>query len=45
MGQNRLNSTAPFLTAEWRYVAMLNYEVDPSLITRFVPAGTELDLF
>jgi uncharacterized protein YqjF (DUF2071 family) len=32
-----------FLTAEWRYVAMLNYEVDPRLLEKFVPAGTELD--
>lgn len=32
-----------FLTAEWRHLAMLNYEVDPSLLLPFVPAGTELD--
>src|SRR5580658_210921 len=32
-----------FLTAEWRYLAMLNYEVDASLLRPFVPAGTELD--
>ena len=32
-----------FLTAEWRYLAMLNYEVDPNLLARFVPPGTELD--
>jgi uncharacterized protein len=32
-----------FLTAEWRYVAMLNYVVAPGLIERFVPAGTEID--
>ena len=32
-----------FLTAEWRYLAMLNYEVDPNLLSAFVPAGTELD--
>lgn len=32
-----------FLTAEWRNLAMLNYEVDSSLLLRFVPAGTELD--
>jgi uncharacterized protein YqjF (DUF2071 family) len=34
-----------FLTAEWRHVALLNYEVDPSLLYSFVPAGTELDLW
>jgi uncharacterized protein YqjF (DUF2071 family) len=32
-----------FLTAEWRYLAMLNYEVEPRLLTAFVPAGTEID--
>ena len=34
-----------FLAAEWRYLAMLNYEVDPALLARHVPAGTELDRF
>jgi uncharacterized protein YqjF (DUF2071 family) len=32
-----------FLEAEWRNLAMLNYEVEPSLLAGFVPAGTELD--
>jgi uncharacterized protein len=36
-------SKGVFLTAEWRHVVMLNYEVDPSLLLKFVPAGTELD--
>jgi len=35
--------TAPFLTAEWRALAMLNYEIGPSVLAPFVPAGTELD--
>lgn len=34
-----------FLTAQWRELAMLNYDVDPALLHRFVPAGTELDLW
>lgn len=34
-----------FLTAEWSNLLMLNYAVDPSLLQRFVPAGTELDDF
>ncbi len=34
-----------FLTAEWKNLVMLNYAVDPSLLARFVPAGTELDAF
>jgi uncharacterized protein len=32
-----------FLTAEWRYPAMLNYQVDPRLLEKLIPAGTELD--
>lgn len=32
-----------FLTAEWRHLAMLNYEIDPLALAPFVPAGTELD--
>ena len=34
-----------FLTAEWRYLAMLNYAVDPALLEPLVPSGTELDQF
>jgi uncharacterized protein YqjF (DUF2071 family) len=33
-----------FLTAEWRSLAMLNYEIDPNILIPFIPAGTELDL-
>jgi uncharacterized protein len=32
-----------FLTADWRYLAMLNYEVHPAVLAPFVPKGTELD--
>jgi uncharacterized protein len=32
-----------FLTAEWRNLVMLNYEVDPALLRGLVPRGTELD--
>jgi uncharacterized protein len=32
-----------FLTAEWRDLIMLNYEINASLLRPFVPAGTELD--
>jgi uncharacterized protein YqjF (DUF2071 family) len=35
----------PFLTAEWRSLAMLNYAVDPALLAPLVPRGTELDTF
>lgn len=34
----------PFLTAEWRHVLMLNYEIDPAVLAPFLPAGLELDL-
>jgi hypothetical protein len=36
-------SEAPFLTAEWRHVAMLNYEVERSALLGRVPRETELD--
>jgi len=35
----------PFLKAEWRKLAMVNYVVDPSLLTPFLPSKTELDLW
>ena len=34
-----------FLTADWRYLAMLNYEIDPTLLSRRAPGGTELDFW
>ncbi len=34
-----------FLSAEWRDLIMLNYEVDPNLLQAHVPAGTQLDSF
>jgi uncharacterized protein len=39
----RVESDKVFLAAEWRYLAMLNYEVEASLLLPFVPNGTELD--
>ena len=33
-----------FLTAEWRDLVMANYEVDPLLLAKRVPHGTEIDL-
>ena len=32
-----------FLTADWRYLAMLNYEVDPAVFMPHLPKGTDLD--
>jgi hypothetical protein len=37
------STRAPFLTAEWRHLAVLNYEVDPAILSPWLPAGTELD--
>jgi uncharacterized protein YqjF (DUF2071 family) len=34
-----------FLSAEWRDLVMLNYQVDPAFLREYVPGGTELDLF
>jgi uncharacterized protein len=39
------STTGRFLAAEWRDLAMLNYEVDPGLLRKLVPAGTELDFW
>lgn len=33
----------PFLTAEWRKLALFNYHVDPIVLEPYLPAGTELD--
>jgi uncharacterized protein YqjF (DUF2071 family) len=34
-----------FLSAEWRDLVMLNYEVETSLLNHYVPPGTALDSF
>ncbi|MFA6916785.1 MAG: DUF2071 domain-containing protein [Parachlamydiales bacterium] len=34
----------PFLSAKWKYLAMINYEIDPSILTPFIPQGTQIDL-
>ena len=33
----------PFLTAEWRDVAMLNYEIESAILQPFVQKETKLD--
>jgi uncharacterized protein len=38
-------SRAVFLTAEWRHLVMLNYEVPAPLLEALVPRGTVLDLW
>jgi hypothetical protein len=36
---------AAFLAAEWRYLVMLNYDVEAAMLAPLVPRGTELDLW
>lgn len=36
---------SPFLTAEWRHLLMLNYDVERELLEPLVPAGTVLDTY
>jgi len=35
----------PFLTAEWRKLVLANYEIDASILSHYVPCGTELDFW
>ena len=39
----RFMAVKPFLTANWRYLAIVNFAVDPAILVPLVPAGTELD--
>ncbi|MEL6538380.1 MAG: DUF2071 domain-containing protein [Bacteroidota bacterium] len=34
-----------FLKAEWRKLALVNFDIDPKVIQPYLPAGTELDLW
>ena len=34
-----------FLTAQWKNLILLNYEIDPETLLPYVPPGTELDFF
>jgi uncharacterized protein YqjF (DUF2071 family) len=40
-----MSPVRPFLTARWRHLAMLNYEVDPKVVRPLAPEGTEIDAF
>jgi uncharacterized protein len=40
-----MTDCAPFLTAEWRDLLILTYEVDPGLLAPYLPDRTALDLF
>lgn len=34
-----------FLKAEWRKLAIINYEVNPEILEKYLPQGTELDFY
>ncbi len=38
-------SSSIFLSAEWRHLVMLNYEINPAVLRPLVPPSTELDLW
>lgn len=42
---NSRRSGKSLLTAEWRNLVMLNYQIDPQVLAPLVPHGTKLDLF
>lgn len=37
--------SSPFLRAEWRHLAILNFEAEPAVLEALVPQGLELDLW
>jgi len=41
--QNKLMMN--FLTAEWRKLAIINYEVNPEILEKYLPNGVELDFW
>ena len=36
---------SPFLTAQWRHLVLINYEIAPEIVRPYVPRGTEIDSF
>jgi uncharacterized protein YqjF (DUF2071 family) len=34
-----------FLKAEWKNLALFNYEVDAEILEKYLPAGTEIDIW
>mgnify|MGYP001045942559 CR=1 FL=1 len=34
-----------FLKAEWQKLAIINYEIDPEILEKYLPEGTELDFY
>jgi len=42
---NQKSKPPSFLEAEWRNLAIINYEVEPEILQEYLPKGTELDLW
>jgi len=40
-----MSNRKPFLTAEWRHLLMLNYDIEPTALEPLVPPGTTLDTY
>jgi len=38
-----MNGVRPFLRAEWRHLAILNFVVEPSVLAPILPRGLEID--
>lgn len=38
-----LSMKSAFLTAQWRNLVMINYAIDPSVLLKYLPRGTEPD--
>jgi uncharacterized protein YqjF (DUF2071 family) len=43
--QTDRQSGSRFLSAQWRNLIMINYEIDPGLLKDDIPAGTEIDSY
>jgi len=44
-GNRHSMTSALFLSAKWKNLVMINYEIDPSVLSSFIPKGTQLDLW
>lgn len=41
--QNRKKMS--FLNAQWKNLALINYEINPQILKNYIPKGTEIDLY
>ena len=44
-GSPAVTASAAYLRAGWYHLAMLNYPADAAMLQRYVPAGTEIDVW